>query len=108
MANIPKDVKKPVGIQDYEHVKLCNVDVKFLDYEKMSKKEKSIIQASDKDKYEKDIMSLDLKDEVTLSVKYMDEKTCERVEKMREALNNKEKKTADFNKEKQDNEQEIS
>ena len=108
MANIPKDVKKPVGIQDYEHVKLCNVDVKFLDYEKMSKKEKSIIQASDKDKYEKDIMSLDLKDEVTLSVKDMDEKTWERFEKMREALNNKEKKTADFNKEKQDNEQEIS
>lgn len=90
MANIPKDVRKPVSFKDSENVKFCSVDANVLDCEKITDKNKGIVEANNKNKQE--TMTVDLNKGMVILAKDMDEKTLLIFEKMRESVNVKDKR----------------
>lgn len=90
MANIPKDVRKPVSFKDSENVKFCSVDANVLDYEKMTDKKKSIVEANNKNKQE--TMTVDLNKGMVIPAKDMDEKTLLIFEEMRQSVSVKDKR----------------
>ena len=90
MAKIPKDVRKPVSFVDCKNVKLCSVDANVLPFEKKTDKNKEFVETNKTNK--KETMTIDLNEGKVIQAKDMDERTLLCFEKMRQAINVKEKR----------------
>lgn len=86
MANIPKDVRKPVNFTECKNVKLCSIDANVLPFEK----NKKIVEANNEN--EQGTMVTDLNNGMVILAKDMDEKTLLLFEEMRQKINVKEKR----------------
>ena len=90
MANVPKDVRKPVSFEESKIVKFCSIDANILPFEKNTNKKKELVEANNKNKQE--TIAIDLNQGIVIPAKDMDEKTLLRFEKMKQSVKGKEKR----------------